>query len=518
MIPPKIDEPHSEHSTASDLDRRQFLKILGSGIVICFVPLFHGPDGKVLARGLPTDFNAFLRIHEDGRVSCFTGKIEMGQGIVISLAQILAEELDVPLNSVEMVMGDTNRCPWDAGTFGSMSIKYFGPPLRAAAAEARAILIQLASERLHVPASRLETRSGSVLDKDEPRRQLSYGALVQGKRIERHANQKPTLKARADFTIVGKSAVRTDAEAKVTGRARFAGDISLPGMLYARIVRPPAHGAELIEVDTSASAAVPGARIVRDGDLIAVAHASRDQAEKAFNLIQAKFSRPKTNLNDENIFEHLLAKAPPGNVVSGTGDLPKGRELAAKMIEATYRQGYVAHAPLETHTAMATLDRGKATVWASTQRPFGAQEEVAQALGLPLEDVRVITPFVGGGFGGKTRNRQVVEAARLAKATGAPVLVAWTRAEEFFYDAFMPAAVVKVECGLDASNRMVFWDYHVYFAGGDRAPSFYDIPNKRTTAYGSWRGTRGRIRLKPGRGERRTATPTPLPVNRTSTR
>jgi nicotinate dehydrogenase subunit B len=160
------------------------------------------------------------------------------------------------------------------------------------------------------------------------------------------------------------------------------------------------------------------------------------------------------------------------------------------VIEATYRQGYVAHAPLETHTACANVDGDKVTVWASTQGPFPAQREVAAALNLPLPNVRIITPFVGGGFGGKNRNQQVVEAARLAKLTGKPVQVTWTRGEEFFYDSFQPAAIVKIASGLDASNRIVFWDYHVYFAGGDKAPTFYDVPHNRTTAYGGWQETR----------------------------
>jgi nicotinate dehydrogenase subunit B len=490
----KTIEADSAVPGAFGMDRRQFLKIMGGGILVFFIPAFPGQVQEALTAEtgrLPKDFNAFLRIAEDGRVTCFTGKIEMGQGIITSLAQMLAEELDVPLSSVDMVMGDTELCPWDAGTFGSMSTKYFGPPLREAAAEAKAVLTELASERLQLPLERLGTKSGVVFDKQAPHQKVSYGDLTKGKRIERYLDKKPALKPKEDFTVSGKAVVRTDALEKVTGKAKFSGDVSLPGMLYARIVRPPAHGAELREADTSRAERVSGARIVRDGDLIAVVHSSPDEAEKAFALIKAKFSRPRTNLNDSNIFEHLLAVAPPGNVVAETGDLAQGRGLSSQLIEAAYRQGYVAHAPMETHTAVASVAKGKVTVWASTQRPFGAQEEVAAALGQPLQSVRIITPQVGGGFGGKTHNKQVVEAARLAKLTGRPVQLAWTRAEEFFYDNFLPAAVVKVASGLNQSKRMVFWDYHVYFAGGARAPSFYDVPHQRTTAYGSWRGAPG---------------------------
>ncbi len=487
-----LSELNSKPASAFSLDRRQFLKLVGGGIIISFVPALPGLVTETLSSGpreLPKDFNAFLRIGEDGRVSCFTGKVEMGQGIITGLAQMLAEELDVPLASVDMVMGDTDLCPWDAGTYGSMSTKYFGPPLRAAAAEARAILIQMASERLGVPPEKLKTQGGVVLDPAAPTRQVAYGELTKGKRIEKHLDQKPALKPISDFTISGKHLLRTDAADKVTGKAKYTGDISLPGMLYARILRPPAHGAKLTDADTSGAERIPGTRVIRDVDLIAVLHSSPDLAEKALNSVQARFGRAQTNLNDANIFEHLLSAAPPGTLVAENGNLQQGKGLASNVIEATYRHGYFAHAPMEPHTAVAKVENGKVTVWASTQGPFGAQNEIANALGIPLERVRVITPLVGGGFGGKNRNLQAVEAARLAKLAGKPVHVAWTRAEEFFYDSFQPAAIVKIASGLDDSKRMVFWDYHVYFAGSDKAPTFYDVPHQRTTGYGAWQAS-----------------------------
>jgi CO/xanthine dehydrogenase Mo-binding subunit len=489
----KRSGPDAATESPFSLDRRQFLKILGGGIIICFAPAIPGQALEALAaqaHALPEDFNAFLRIAEDGRVSCFTGKIEMGQGIVTSLAQMLAEELDVPLDSVDMVMGDTDRCPWDAGTYGSMSTKYFGPALRAAAAEAREVLFQLASEHLHVPPDYLEIRSSHVVDKRSPKRGVSYGTLAKGKRIERHLDKKPPVKPISHFYLSGKPVGRTDAKEKVTGKAKYAADISLPGMLYARIIRAPAHGAELISADTSAAETVPGARIIREGDLIAMIHASPDGAENALGLIKSEWRKQQTNLNDSNIFDHLLSVAPPGTVVAENGDLRKGKGRAAKVVEATYRQGYVAHAPIETHVALANIEGGKVTVWASTQRPFPAQEDVAQALGLPVENVRIITPYVGGAFGGKEWNKHAVEAAKLAKLVGKPVQVMWTRPEEFFFDTFQPAAIVKITSGLDASNRLAVWDYHVYFAGGDKAPTFYDVPHRRTTSYGGWMETK----------------------------
>jgi isoquinoline 1-oxidoreductase len=201
-----------------------------------------------------------------------------------------------------------------------------------------------------------------------------------------------------------------------------------------------------------------------------------------------EWEQPEPNLDNRTIFDHLLRSAPSAEIISQNGNTESGRNLAVQKFEATYLNHYVAHAPMEPHTAVVQLEGQKATVWASTQTPFWAQQEVASTLGLAKQNVRVITPFVGGGFGGKTRNRQVIEAARLAKLAGKPVQVAWTRKEEFFYDTFRPAAVIKVRSGLDRSQRIVYWDYDNYFAGSRSSKPFYDIPNQRVAARGGWMG------------------------------
>ena len=476
------------------LSRREFLK-LGGGMLIFFswgdLAAQEGRRIPGVGQNVPTDFNAFLRIGENGRVTCFTGKVELGQGVVTSLAQILAEELDVPFNSVDMIMGDTDLCPWDMGTFGSRSIKYFGPALREAAAEAKAILIDLAAEHLKTPVTQLRAWQGTITDSKYSSRHVSYADLVKGKSIEKHLERKPTLKPVSEFTISGRPISRTDALEKVTGRAKYAGDIRLPGMLYARILRPPAHGAKLRTVDTSAAAKIKDLQVIRDGDMIAVLHPSPDGASNALANIKAQFDLPETRVDDKSIFTHLLSVAPPGNVVAQGGTLDEGKRLSSKTFEATYLNSYVAHAPIETHTAMARVEGNRATVWASTQTPFSAREAVASAVGLPSKDVRVITPFVGGGFGGKSQNRQVVEAARLARLAGKPVQVAWTREEEFFYDTFRPAATVKIKSGVNGSNQIVYWDYDVYFAGERSSEQPYDVPHHRTAAHGGWQGGSG---------------------------
>jgi len=475
--------------TAPQLDRREFLKYVGGGIIILFTIADPAVlDARRRGRGYPDDFNAYLRIGADGRVTCFTGKIEMGQGVVTSLAQMLADEIDVTLESVDMVMGDTDLCPWDMGTFGSMTTRFFGPALRAAAAEGRAVLIELAAEHLQVPADRLITKDGAVFDKNQKDKRVTYAQLAKGKTIQRRAKEKPALKNLSEFNIVGKPVLRQDGSEKVTGKAKYAGDIRLPDMLYARILRPPAHGAKLRSVDTSEVEKIKDVQLVRDGDLIAVLHKNPDEAQKALAKIKAKFDVPEAQVDDETIFDHLLNNAPRSNVVDQGGDLKSGEKLADTVVEETYLDGYVAHAPIETHTALAKVEGNKATVWVSAQTPFGVKDQVARALGFPPENVRVITPFVGGGFGGKTRNQQATEAARLAKLTGKPVQLAWTRAEEFFYDTFRPAAVVKIKSGITNAGKIVLWDYGVYFAGSRGSQHFYDIPHHSTATFGEWRG------------------------------
>jgi isoquinoline 1-oxidoreductase len=479
--------------SGSGMNRRQFLKLTGGGIFLFFtIGDLEALAQRRQGRSLPSDFNAFLKIGEDGRVSCYTGKIEMGQGVSTSLAQMLADELDVAVDSVDMVMGDTDICPWDMGTFGSMTTRFFGPALRSAGAEARGVLIQLASEHLGIPEKNLTTENGAVFETRNVQKKVTYAELAAGKKIERHLSEKPPVKKLSQFKVMTKPLVRADGRDKVTGKAKYAGDIQLPGMLYARILRPPAHGSKLIDVDLSDAKAMEGLQVIQDGEFVAVLHKYPDLAELGLSKIKAKFDKPQSDLDDKNIFDHLLKVAPEGNVVAKEGNLEKGEHDATSIVEETYLDGYKAHAPIEPHAAVVNIEGNKATVWSSSQTPFSLKEEVAKELGCAPENVHVISPFLGGAFGGKSRNQQVVEAARLAKRTGKPVQVAWTRKEEFFYDSFRPAAIVKVKSGITGNGRICLWDYHVYYAGERGAQQFYNIPHHATTVHNSsWVGAPG---------------------------
>lgn len=496
--------------------RRDFLKkmgLLGGGIVIYWT---MGNPLKTSAQpgfGQAPDFNAFLRIGADDRVTCLVGKVDMGQGTITSMPQLVADELDVAYESVDIIMGDTDKVPWDIGTGGSMSIMVVGVQVRAAAAEAKGELKMLAADYLKVPVENLQTKNGAVFDKNNPSKKVTYGKLTKGKLIEKRLKEKPPVKSPSEFNVIGNPYLHQDAYVKVTGKAEYAGDIRLPGMLYASVLRPPAHGAKLKSVDLSGAKKMEGVQVIQDNDLIAVLHENPDEARKGLSKIKAEYDMPKTGLNNKNIYDHLVKIPVQPRVAEQDGNIEEGVKLAKDIFEETYVAAYGAHAPIETHTSIANVENGKVTVWSATQAPFGVQNSVAQSLGITPDKVRVITPFVGGAFGGKLTmvmgrsgifsNLEADEAARLSKITGKPVQVAFNRAEEFFYDTYRPAAVIKLKSGIDENGKIVLWNYDVYMAGERCAEVFYDIPHNSVNVYGSWMGApegAHPVRVGPWRG------------------
>jgi isoquinoline 1-oxidoreductase len=471
----------------SGFNRRQFFKMVGGGIAVLVTAGPFELFAQDRRRMYPEDLNAYLLIGENGRVTVFSGKIEMGQGVLTSQAQMAAEELGVALESIDMVLGDTDLCPWDMGTFGSLTTRMFGPVLRAAAAEAREVLLNQAADKLGAAKSDLTVENGVVSVKGNSGRKVTYAELAKGKKIARLVNEKAVLRSVAQFQVMGKSARRFDGREKVTGAAHYAGDVRVPGMLYGRVLRPPAHGATLVKVDTAAAERYPGAKVVRLGDpwdLVAVLHADPEGAAAALAAMKPEWKTEPLDLDPESIFDHIEKTATHADEKDHRGDLATARTAASHLFESTYRKGYVAHAAMEPHTALAQPKDGRVIVWASTQTPFPLRDQIAETLKVDKQKVRVITPYLGGGFGGKSVGRQAIEAARLAAATGQPVQVAWTRAEVFFYDTFDPAAVVKVTSAVDGNGKITLWDYAVYAAGDRGAALFYDVPNARVRAFG----------------------------------
>ncbi len=472
-------------TAASGLSRRRFCQLLGGGVVVLVsvgpLPAFSQDASRLQ----PEDFNAYLVIGRNGRVTVFSGKIEMGQGVMTSQAQLVAEELGVALDSIDLVLGDTDRCPVDRGTFGSLTTRMFGPVLRAAAAQARAELLRLAAQRLSVAPEKLLVQDGIVFVAGHPQRRVSYAELSRGAHIARTLDSKAVLRTASEFRVMAGSPRRLDGRDKVTGAAKYAADVRVPGMLYARVLRAPSHGAKLLQLDVSEAQRLPGTTLVNADGLVAVLHADPEAAEQALARIKANWRAADPQADAESIYGRLVSQAAPFKTLADRGDVAAARARAARQFEATYQKGYVAHAPLETHAAVAEIKDGRATVWASTQTPFPTRDRVAMTLGLDPTHVRVITPFLGGGFGGKSADAQALEAARLARITGKAVQVAWTRAEEFYNDTFDPASVVKVVSGVDSNGKISLWDYAVYSSGERGAACCYDIPNARIRSTGA---------------------------------
>lgn len=483
MKPIKQDKEIKEIDNKSRTnDRRNFLKKLGGGIIVVFsvgkLSLLQSCGQN--SENEQLNFNAYLRIKEDGRVDCYTGKIEMGQGVTTSLAQVLAEELEVSIYSIDMIMGDTELCPYDAGTWGSLTTRFTDPVIRVAAAEAREILINLAADHLAVAQENLEAKKGTVFVKNEPSKKVSYAELTKGKKIIQNLKNKPDIKSHKDFNIIGTPITRLDAEAKVMGRAKYSGDIKLPGMVYASIVRPSVVGSKKLQVDSSKLSDFEGAELVEHKDLVAVVHKDSEIAYKASRKIEVTWDEPEAQTDNESIFQYLEDRVKDKKVVEEGGSLENGKENSKTILEATYQDGYKAHASIETHSATCYFEKGKLTMWASTQTPFGTRKKLAEEFELPLEQVHIKQIFLGGGFGGKIYNDQAIEAARIAKICSKPVQLVWTRREEFMYDKFRTAAVLKVTSGVDHLGKLKLWDFDIYCAGTRGVKLFYEVKNNRT--------------------------------------
>ena len=486
MKPDKIDELYvSDVNEPISLDRRDFLKKVGGGIIVVFclgkLSLLEGWGQNNDTDAL--NFNAYIRVKEDGRINCYTGKIEMGQGIITSLAQVVADELEVSIGSVDMIMGDTELCPYDAGTWGSLTTRFADPVLRAAAAEAREILIDLAETKLEVSEDNLTLENGVIYDTQNPLNKTTYAELTKGKKIVKNLEKKPDIKRASEFNLIGKPIISTDAIAKVTGTAKYSADIKLPNMVYATVVRPKIVGSKKVQVDSSQLENFLEVELINDGDLVAVVHSDPEVSLKASKKVKVTWEAPEQKMDNETIFKYLEDNIKNNDIFQEEGSLEVGKTTSKVILKAQYQDGYKAHAPMETHTATCYFEGDKLTIWTSTQTPFGTQDQLAKALEIPKENVHVKQIFLGGGFGGKIYNQQAIEAARIAKICKKPVQLVWSRREEFMYDKFRPAAVMNVTSGVNENGKLNLWEFDIYCAGTRGTKLFYDVENNRTRMF-----------------------------------
>lgn len=452
--------------------RRDFFRNLGGGVAVALTL-----EGEAGGQGLPARISAWVHIGADGIVTAYAGKAEMGQNIRTSLAQAVAEELGSPLESVRMVMGDTELTPWDAGTFGSRTTPYLAPQIRKAAAAARGLLIDMAARRWSTPAASLAAADGKVRH-DRSGRSASYGELAKGQELLQNipADTEPT--PAKQWNVLGKPVSKRSGREFVTGAHRFVSDMTRPGILHAKVLRPPAWHSTPVSIDLEKAKAIPGVTAVKDGNLVAVAAPALETAEQALEAIYAEW-RGDPVPPQSRIYEYLKSHAEPGSSRPGRGSVEAGMAAAEVKLQSTYTVAYIAHAPLEPRAAVAEWTGDKLTVWTGTQRPFGVRAELANALGIPEERIRVIVPDCGGGYGGKHLGDAAVEAARIAKAAGRPVKLVWTREEEFMWAYFRPSGVIEVSSGARKDGRITAWEFHNYNSGAAAIQTPYDIPNQR---------------------------------------
>jgi isoquinoline 1-oxidoreductase len=485
---PGKDELPPKPAFHFEFDRRKFFQLFGGGLAVAFVLndllAFAGETAELNNGAIDTgQVNAWIHIGEDGTVSVFTGKVEVGQNIRTSLSQIVAEELHVPVASIKMIMGDTDLVPYDAGTFGSRTTPQMGTQLRKAAATAREALLQMAAKSWNTKAETLKAKEGMIINPANNKK-MGYGELTKGQQLLLPITDNVKVAAAADWNIAGKKLTKINGRSFITGTHQYVSDMKLPGMLFGKILRPPSYNAKLIEVDVSKAKAMPGVVVVHDGDFIGVAAPDIRTANKAIQTIHAKWEEAKGRPSTATLFDHLVKNSKEGgggrNSSSTKGDIEAGLKAADYTHNNTYNINYIAHVPLEPRAALAEWKEGKLTVWTGTQRPFGVQENLADVFRIPKEKVRVMMPDTGSGYGGKHSGEAAIEAARLAQEAKKPVKLLWTREEEFTWAYFRPAGVIQVSGGVKKDGTITAWKFINYNSGPSGLGTQYKTSNQQT--------------------------------------
>jgi CO/xanthine dehydrogenase Mo-binding subunit len=462
------------------LSRRAFTAGAGA-IVLAFSldPRHALADAAKLPGSLQTNrmLDAWIRIGADGNATVFTGKVELGQGIVTALAQIAAEELDLPLERVHMIQGDTARTPNEGVTAGSQSVEYSGTALRFAGAEVRAMLLDAAAKKLGVAPDTLSAKDGTISAADG--RNATYGELAGAVDLKREATAKSPPKPPKSHTIVGTPVRRFDIPAKVTGGVAYVQDMRPPGMLHGRVVRPPRYGSKLDSVDEVAAKAMPGVvAVVRDGSFLGVVAAREEQAvaARAALIKSAKWTLGPALPNPAKIYEHLMTLPTEDTVISdkrapALAEAPTGAQAGAQILEATYHRPYMAHASIGPSCALAHLADGKLTVWNHSQGVFPNRARLAEAIGMKPGDIREVHADGSGCYGHNGADDVALDAALLARAVpGKPVRVQWMRDDEFGWEPYGAAMTMKVKATL-SGGRIIDWNFDVWSNTHSTRPS-----------------------------------------------
>jgi len=451
--------------------RRDFFAVLGGGIVVLLVDDSDAQEaGGGGRRGTnqpaPTALSAWLHIGETGLVTVYTGKVEVGQNSRTSLTQAVAEELRAPVESIRMVMGDTALTPYDMGTFGSQTTPRMWPQMRKVAATAREMLLDLASQKWTVDRGTLSIAQGKVTAGS---RSAGFGELTNGQKLTRTIPTSAALTPAAQWKVAGTPVAKVNGREIVTGAHKYAYDIHRPGMQYGKVLYPPSYGATLQSLDGSEAEKLPGVKVVREDNFAGVTAPDPLTAEKALAALKAEWKPVTAEASSKDVYEYFrrTAQNPPAAGSNGAPAL------------TTYTIAYIAHVPLEPRAAVAEWADGKLTVWTGTQRPFGVRSELSGHFKVPEDQVHVIMPDTGSGYGGKHTGEAALEAARLAKAVGKPVQRNWTREEEMIWAYFRPGGAIDVGAQVNPDGAITHWEFHNYNSGPSGLQSPYAIASKK---------------------------------------
>ena len=474
-LAPEYEEAVERVDYDFGLKRRAFVQILGAGLLLAVsAPAMAQRRRGGFGGGGARNIAARVHLGKDGSIVVMTGKVEAGQGARAELSEAAAEELRVPLSRIQLLMADTSLVPDDGITAGSGSTPRTVPAVRQGTAAARELLIDFACQRWNVDRGTVQMNDGKVTDAAS-QRSLTYADLAASDEAETLFHQPVssgvTLTPVKEWKVLGNSTPRPNGRDIVTGAHKYPSDIVRPGMLYGKVLRAPAYGAKLISVDLGPAKAMKGVVAVQDGQFVGVAAPTAFLAEQARAAI-AKTAKWETSPHpaSKDLFDYLKQHAE---------DAPSANPFADELAKAkhalrqSYHVAYVQHAPLEPRAAVAEWADGKLTVWAGTQNPFGYRSELVRAFHLPESSVRVVVPDFGGGFGGKHTGEAAEEVARIAQAAGKPVSLRWTRAEEFTWAYFRPAALIEAEASLDDKGALTSWHFTNINSGGSAVDTPY---------------------------------------------
>ncbi len=450
--------------------RREFL--IGTGaLVVSFslAPAALAQTAAAKPKPLALDqVDTFLVVHKDGSVTMYTGKVDLGTGIRVALPQMVAEELDVALGKVKLIEGDTALTPDQGPTWGSLSIQVAGVQLRQAAATARKALIEMAVQRIGMPSVDMAVKDGVIFVRAEPHRRVSYAELIGDQSFDLKVDKDAPLKNPKDHTLVGQPVPRPDVPGKVTGTHTYMQDFRVPGMLHARVVRPPAMGATLQSVDESSVKGIKGVRVVRQGSFLAVVAESEWAAVKGARQLKATWSKWEGLPEQSKLWEHVRnTPVAKDDVAVNQGDPKAAMARAAKTIKATYDFAVHTHGSMGPSCAVADVKDGKAMVWSPSQAPHWLRRELGATLQMDPANIRIQYLDGAGCYGRNGHEDATADAALISKLIGRPVRVQWSRADEHGWDPKGPPTLVEISAGLDAQGNIVGWDSELWVPKAD---------------------------------------------------